>query len=69
MNELRRCIRRIIIEDKAAFEQEYIELLRDAGVIEPDDEIYTDPFRRYDSPRTINFGDKKYGKQIKRLSK
>ena len=66
MNELRRCIRRIIIEDKAAFEQEYIELLRDAGVIEPDDERYPDPFRRYDSPSTINFGDKKYGKQLKR---
>lgn len=67
MNELRRYIRRIIIEDKASFEKDYIELLRDAGAIEPDDERYSDPFRRYDSPRTINFSDKKYGKQIKRL--
>jgi len=67
MNELRRYIRRIIIEDKASFEKDYIELLRDAGVTEPDDERYKDPYRRYDSPRTIRFSDKKFGKQIKRL--
>ena len=55
------------MEDKAAFEKEYVKLLHDAGFVKPDDERLKDPYRRTDIRRSVRFSDKKFGKQIKRL--
>ena len=66
MYNIRKHIRQILLEDKAAFEKDYANLLQSVGVVDRRGQ-YKDPNRRYDSPRTVRISDKKFGKQIKRL--